>query len=558
MRVQVDLAMPGVGPLVHASCAELFAAVHCVLCRHPNITTAYHFLTWNYAHDSGNANASGSNAVCSTPDLATAASASAGAASIAAAAAAATAPYSSGSAAGPATPRMVPQTALNSADRTGSSEQRVQSALSGLLHTSGLAVIHSQRGSQSHSNSNSFGVKVSSAGGSSVPASLLHIQHLSSSAAGLTAAAPAPAPASSGDLAGIDAAQGGLSSSSNTGSGQHSNGLYSKLQLEQVPPFASWPLLHQLDSPHGPHSNATAVVPGMQLAPAAVNSGKALSGSLQSIGHSTGGANAITSDQAAVAAGMLSPRQAAVAAGPLSPHQAAVAAGLMSPRQAAVAAGALSPGTASGNGSWTPGSLMPVWGGGVSSPGHAAAGWSRSTAAAAALGISSHSVGLLPKADHTTLHDQQQQQVPGVQAGGGSSVAHQQQQEPEQQQPMEQEFVPMVPVNVAQPSSQGLAQQGHQQQRYVPLAAVQQQRGDGPASSNPSTQLSGGPLSSQVRQQQLTRTAGRFDTGSGGSSYIGRTKARSGEAQTWLILEYVSICLGVLGAGLSAGLLNLT
>jgi hypothetical protein len=171
-------------------------------------------------------------------------------------------------------------------------------------------------------------------------------------------------------------------------------------------------------------------------------------------------------------------------------------------------------------------------------------------------------VGLLPKADHTTLHDQQQQQVLGVQAGVGSNVAnqqHQHQQEPEQQQhPVEQEFVPMVPVNVVQPSRQGLAQQGHLQQRYVPLAAVQQQRGDGPASSNPSTQRSGGPLSSQVRQQQLTRTAGRFDTGIGGSSYIGRTKARSGEAQTWLILEYVSICLRVLGAGLSAGLLNLT
>jgi hypothetical protein len=106
--------------------------------------------------------------------------------------------------------------------------------------------------------------------------------------------------------------------------------------------------------------------------------------------------------------------------------------------------------------------------------------------------------------------------------------AHQHQQ---QQQQQEQVFVPMVPYARAQDSQQGQQQQPHMQQ-YVPLVQPQQAV-SGSTPSNPS----GVQLSGQLRQQQLQRTA-RFDNGSGGSSYLGGTKARAGEAQTWLTLEY--------------------
>jgi hypothetical protein len=111
---------------------------------------------------------------------------------------------------------------------------------------------------------------------------------------------------------------------------------------------------------------------------------------------------------------------------------------------------------------------------------------------------------------------------------------HEQQQ---QAQPQEQVFVPMVPYTRAPDTQQGGVHLDQQQQphiqQYVPLVQLQQTSG-GSTPSNPShMQLSG-----QLRQQQLQRTA-RFDpTGSGNSSYIGGTKARTGEAQTWLILEY--------------------
>jgi hypothetical protein len=133
---------------------------------------------------------------------------------------------------------------------------------------------------------------------------------------------------------------------------------------------------------------------------------------------------------------------------------------------------------------------------------------------------------------------------------GGTDSALQPQQ---QQQPaLEQEFVPMVPYGLSQPGSQASSVSGQlqpqlqQQQRYValvdmPMDDPKQQQQQLREASGTSTQSnpSAPQLSGQLRQQQLQRTA-RFDQASGGSSsYIGGAgRARSGEAQTWLILEY--------------------
>jgi hypothetical protein len=122
----------------------------------------------------------------------------------------------------------------------------------------------------------------------------------------------------------------------------------------------------------------------------------------------------------------------------------------------------------------------------------------------------------------------------------------------QQQQPLlQQEFVPMVPYGLPQPGSQASSQPGDVQPllllqpRYVALAEAptddtkqRQQQRDTSGTSTPSSP-SAPQLSGQLRQQQLQRTA-RFDPTSGGSSsYIGGAgRARSGEAQTWLILEY--------------------
>lgn len=106
----------------------------------------------------------------------------------------------------------------------------------------------------------------------------------------------------------------------------------------------------------------------------------------------------------------------------------------------------------------------------------------------------------------------------------------------------------MVPFSKAsQPGGQAGAQSSQQaqaqQQRYVPLIQPpqeqqeQDQQQQERITSGTSIPSSPSSLSGNLRQQQLLRTA-RFDPGSGSSSYLGGGKTRSGEAQTWLILEY--------------------
>lgn len=233
------------------------------------------------------------------------------------------------------------------------------------------------------------------------------------------------------------------------------------------------------------------------------------------------------------------------------------------PGQAVLAPGALSPDTGS-TASWAPQRLMPLWGPRVAGPGQGPSSWSLSGTTTGAANHSTQGMGATLASTRTDEQPTQDQQQPQLSQQLTQQLSGQQQQ---------QEFVPMVPYRVGQqqqPSLDGQVQQQYGQ--YVPLIQMQEEQGQQPqqphgqkrlsdCSSNTTRsqpQLSG----QQLQQRQHPRAVQRFDPGSGGSSYFG-SKAQSGEAQTWLILEFCDggTLLDLMQEGLlfstATGLLNM-
>lgn len=451
-------------------CACTLRAPCCAACRHPNITTAYHFLTWNYSHDTSDViHTSGSQAgrTSAAGDAAAAATASAAAPGASSAGAAAS------STAEPSTPikgRQLP--ARPSTDLTSSGQH---TSAGSNWKCGGLSAIQSQSIGSSALAASSSGNAISRGRAPGNVQQCVSGQLDASAEAGLPAVVGAAAP------------QG--ASSSNGGSGPCTSSSTAP-KLQHVPLFSPGVLLQNLDSPHTARSPDSMQAPGE---PAGQQNG---SGPAPVLGA------AALSDSAAVM-----PQ-----ANPIMPPAESV--GGSPPEQGGHA---VDPSRPEGNAQpgWASAKSQVLWGPSVLSPGQLS-GWG------AAVGPGQQAFG--------RLRDEPQQQQQGLQ-----------QVHPLQQQ----EFVPMVPcMDVRQHTTQEGQASGQppprQQQRFVPLIQPQheqhQEQERPPMSASLLSNPSNLHTSGQLRQLQRT---GRFDTGSGSSSYAGGGgRARSGEAQTWLILEH--------------------
>lgn len=525
-----------VAPTVHvvSSCCAMLCCAS-PPDRHPNITTAYHFLTWNYAHDTGEIQTSGSLATRTPTEQSAAASMVPGVSAAAA----------GSSSLGPATPSLTrrnwgqagrgievvtPSVAVGPQEQSQQPQQQQQHLSASGTSRAGLFVIQSQSMSSS---------ALAAATGSST-AQQAFTGHTGAAGAGAASGAAHSWGHTNNSSSGSSIGSGALNSSS-SGALAMSSSRRRGPQVEPMPLDGPLPLL--------PNQQATAGSLQPQQAPAAALS----QATAASDAHSPGRGSAAASATAAAAA--RSPACSAVSSdlATAAPVVAAAVRNAGSQSEAGAASSAaysgspsglaaLAPGAASpdagSTASWVPQRLMPLWDSRMASPGQGPSGWSLSAGTTTgAVGNSTQGIvgATLPstRTDEQPTQDQQQPQLS---------------QQPSGQQ-QQQEFVPMVPYRLVQHQQQNPDGQVQQQQfgQYMPLTQMQEEQGPQPQQSlmqkhvsdcSSATTLSQPQLlGQQLQQRQLPRAVQRFDAGSGGSSYFG-SKAQSGEAQTWLILEF--------------------